>query len=339
MPADTPEKKSGGSFWSRLSPLYKKRLLQGVLAYVLIVALTGLWLWVKADSTRTHWNNRIPQANAPVQSADPQATVEQAVTMPENPPQMAVTATPVNGTQPAIALILTNAGISKNTTTQALNDLPTQVGIAFSPYTDIAALEGFTQQAAAQKRDSLLLIPMEPISYPKDDPGPKALLSRASLKDNARNIEWLLSRTGNIKGSMNYMGSRFLTDSNNLRPLFNALNKNDLLFIENAGGQSRRLAETTARISKTPYIATDIILDTTISEHAIQQQLVALEKIAADRGHALGIIHPYPVSLATVNRWSDTLARRGFRLITPTALWQESTQNEQNRQNGDNTNP
>src|SRR5690606_33284527 len=147
--------KSGGSFWSRLSPLYKKRFLQGVLAYVLIVSLTGIWLWVKADSTRTHWNNRIPQANAAVLSADPQATVEQAVTIPENPPQTAVTATPVNGTQPAIALILTNAGISKHTTEQALNDLPPQVGIAFSPYTDIAALEGFTQQAAAQKRDSL----------------------------------------------------------------------------------------------------------------------------------------------------------------------------------------
>lgn len=339
MPADTPEKKSGGSLWSRLSPLYKKRFIQGVLAYVLVVVLTSTWLWSKADSTRTDWNSRIPQANAPVLSTDPQVTVALPVTVPEKRPTETVTATPVNGTQPAIALILTNAGISHRMTNQALKDLPPEIGIAFSPYTDIASLEGFTQKAAAQKRDSLLLLPMEPVTYPKDDPGPKALLSRASLKDNARNIEWLLGRTSNIKGSMNYMGSRFLTDSNNLRPVFNALNKKNLFFIENAGGQSQRLAETTARISKTPYLATDMILDAAVAEYAIQQKLVALEKIAAERGYALGVLHPYPVSLATVTRWSDTLARRGFRLIAPTTLWQESTQNEQDRQDGDDANP
>lgn len=339
MTDDTPEKKSGGSLWSRLSPLYKKRFMQGILAYVLVVVLTGGWIWLNADSTREQWNSRTPRANAPVLAMEVQEPIEApAQPPPDLPPEMADVA-PVNGNQPAIALILTGAGISEQVTKQALDTLPPEIAFAYSPYTNIASLENFTQAGLAAKRENILLLPMEPITYPKDDPGPKALLSRASVRQNTEHLNWLLSRTANVSGVMNYMGSRFLTDSNNLRPVFAAINRNKLFFVENAGNSNYRLAETTARIAKTPYMAVDITLDNILTEHEIRLQLVALEKRAAERGYALGVLRPYPVSLQTVGAWTDTLARRGFRLITPSMLWQESTKNDTNGQNGIDSNP
>lgn len=338
MADSTPEKKSGGSLWSRLSPLYKKRFMQGVLAYVLVIVLVGGWLWLRADSTREHWNSRIPMANAPVLAVE----VQDAVTAPAQhddplPPEI-TNVTPVNGNQPAIALIISGMGISAQMTKQAQETLPAEIAFAYSPYTNIASLESYTQQGIAKKRENILLLPMEPISYPKDDPGPKALLSRAGVKQNTDHLNWLLSRTANISGVMNYMGSRFLTDSNNLRPVFSTINRNKLFFIEDAGNADYRRAETTARIANTPYIAADITIDEMLTENDIRLQLVALEKRAAERGYAVGVLHPYPVSLQTVNRWTDTLARRGFRLVAPSTLLQE-TANDTNRQNGADPNP
>jgi polysaccharide deacetylase 2 family uncharacterized protein YibQ len=339
MTTETPEKKSGGSLWSRLSPLYKKRFMQGVLAYVLVVALVGGWIWLKADNTREHWNSRIPRANAPVLAVDIQEVIPAPAQHPDPLPPEIAGVTPVNGNQPAIALIVSGVGISEQMTKQALDILPPEVALAYSPYTNIASLESFTQTGMAAKRDNLLLLPMEPVTYPKDDPGPKALLSRASAKQNTEYLNWLLSRTANISGVMNYMGSRFLTDSNNLRPVFNAINKNKLFFIENSGNSNYRLAETTARIAQTPYMAVDVTLDSILSEHEIRLQLVALEKRAAERGYAIGVLRPYPVSLQTVDGWADTLARRGFRLIAPSTLWQESKKNDTDGQNGSDPNP
>lgn len=338
MTDSTPEKKSGGSLWSRLSPLYKKRFMQGILAYVLVVVLVGGWLWLRADSTREHWNSRIPMANAPVLAVEVQETVIAPAQHEDALPPEITSVTPVNGSQPGILLIVSGLGISEQMTKQALETLPPEVAFAYSPYTNIASLESFTQQGLSEKRENILLLPMEPISYPKDDPGPKALLSRASVKQNTDHLNWLLSRTANITGVMNYMGSRFLTDSNNLRPVFNAINRNRLFFIEDAGNANYRLAETTARIAKTPYMAADITIDETLTENDIRLKLVALEKRAADRGYAIGILHPYPVSLQTVDNWTDTLARRGFRLLAPSTLLQE-VQNDANGQNGADTNP
>ena len=338
MTGSTPEKKSGGSLWSRLSPLYKKRFLQGILAYVLILVLVGGWLWLKSDSTREHWNSRIPLANAPVLAVEVQEKVEAPAQHDVPLPPEMTDVTPVNGSQPAIMLIVSGLGISEQMTKQALETMPAEIAFAYSPYTNIASLESFTQQGLSKKRENILLLPMEPISYPKDDPGPKALLSRASMKQNTDHLNWLLSRTANISGVMNYMGSRFLTDSNNLRPVFNAINRNKLFFIEDAGSANYRLAETTARIAKTPYMAADIMIDESLTENDIRLQLVTLEKRAAERGYAIGIVRPYPVSLQTVNAWTDTLSRRGFRLVAPSTMLQEAN-NDTNGQNGSDANP
>jgi len=313
--------------------------MQGILTYVLVVVLVGGWIWLNADSTRENWNSRTPRANAPVLAMEVQEPVDAPAQSPPALPPEITDAAPVNGNQPAIALILSGAGMSEQMTGQALDTLPREVAFAYSPYTNVATLENFTQAGLAANRENLLLLPMEPITYPKDDPGPKALLSRASVKQNTDNLIWLLSRTANISGVMNYMGSRFLTDSNNLRPVFSALNRNKLFFVENAGSANERLAETTARIAKTPYMAVDVTLDNILTEHDIRLQLVALEKRAAERGYALGVLRPYPVSLQTVDAWADTLARRGFRLITPSTLWKENAKNDKNRQNGINPNP
>ncbi len=328
---------TGGSFWSRLSPLYKNRFLQGICAYILLVALIGLGLKLSQQKTLESWNSRIPHAITSVTDKSPQDFASQTPPdmpkLPDLPPVV-----PVNGKQqPTIALIMTNAGLSASMTERAFSELPAPVAMAFSPYT--VQLQMSVDRAIKDKRDAILLLPMEPTTYPKDDPGPQALLSRNSTRENQKNIEWLLARSPHITGSMNFMGSRFLSDSANLHPVFTALKQKNLFFIENPGAPGTAQSEVTARRSKLPYLSSDVIVDVIASENDIRLQLVALEKIAAERGYAVGIVHPYPVTFNTLGSWADTLARRGFRLVPPSTLWQDAIINDADRQNGTDPHP
>jgi hypothetical protein len=62
------------------------------------------------------------------------------------------------------------------------------------------------------------------------------------------------------------------------------------------------------------------VIDDQLSQAAIDQQLVALEAGALQRGSALGAGFAYPVTLEKVALWSRSLEQRGFQLSPASAL-------------------
>ena len=61
-----------------------------------------------------------------------------------------------------------------------------------------------------------------------------------------------------------------------------------------------------------PHLVRDVFLDNDPSAAAIEAQLAELERIARERGYAIGIGHPYPSTLEVLNRWLPGLAARGI---------------------------
>ena len=59
------------------------------------------------------------------------------------------------------------------------------------PYAE--GLQGWIDLARANGHEVLLEIPMEPIDYPDNDPGPYTLLASANAQEINRRLEWLLS--------------------------------------------------------------------------------------------------------------------------------------------------
>jgi polysaccharide deacetylase 2 family uncharacterized protein YibQ len=53
---------------------------------------------------------------------------------------------------------------------------------------------------------------------------------------------------------------------------------------------------------------------------AVDQMLLELERIARDRGYAIGIGHPHPGTLDALARWLPTLHARGFELVPVSAI-------------------
>lgn len=296
---------------------HKKRLIQGIAAYVLAVAAVGGWIFLKAPHTVEEWDSHVPKISAPVIAA----SIE-----PETP----TLAAPVDGT-PTITIVMTDAGMSTQATTQALQDLPKSVAFAFSPYPNAA--QALMKKAQEDKRETLILLPMEPGTYPKEDPGPKALLTRLGEAENKQTLNWVLARGTNTVGVMNYMGSRFLTDDKTLLPVFAAIKSKKLFFIEDSALPAMSTAMAAQQVNMT-YVAADITLDSTPSEQSIRQQLIELEKRASEKGFALGVAHPYPVTINTLKSWASTLDNRGIRLVTLTEMIKNSAEHEQQPPDG-----
>lgn len=296
---------------------HKKRLIQGIAAYVLAVAAVGGWVFLKAPHAVEEWDSQVPKISAPViaVSAKPET----------DSPSVA------EDGAPTVSIILADAGMSVQATAQALQDLPKAVAFAFSPYPTPA--QALLKKAQEDKRDTLILLPMEPAAYPKDDPGPRALLTRLGEAENKKALNWVLARGAGTVGVMNYMGSRFLTDGKSLLPVFSALKSKNLFFIEDSALPAMSTAMAAEQVNMT-YVAADISLDSTPSEQSIRQQLIELEKRASEKGFALGVAHPYPVTINTLKSWASTLDNRGIRLVTLTEMIKNSAEHEQQSADG-----
>jgi polysaccharide deacetylase 2 family uncharacterized protein YibQ len=58
-----------------------------------------------------------------------------------------------------------------------------------------------------------------------------------------------------------------------------------------------------------------VFLDDVASESAVRRQLAELAEAAEKRGVAIGIGHPYPVTMRVLAEELPELKARGFRLI------------------------
>lgn len=314
--ADKNRSGRAGSSKTRLPPVYKKRGGQALAAYLALIVVTGLWLYLRSDQTLNDWNARTPQAIISLsgqQGTGDTSFVQPDIATPDGP------ALP-SGDMAYISIIITDAGLINDQTQRALRTLPPAVGIAFSPYSpDIGE---WLRQARATSHETFLLLPMEPLTYPKDDPGPQALLSRKSEAQNKATLRALLA-LGNTDGVMNFMGSRFLSDGRNMSMLFESIKQRGQFFVENPAMSGLQSAASFAADTGASYLSADLQIDVQASPAAIRQQLYLLEKTAQAKGHAIGIASPYPITLDILPQWAESLARRGFELIPPSKMLQQ----------------
>lgn len=308
-----------------LPPEYRKRLLQGLGAWALLLALLAGWVALKSSDTLRDIDARIPHISGEVKTVylTPQITETQGLTFGDKND-----ATPVPAQGAYVSLIVTNLGLTESASRRAIEDTPPEVALAFSPYGD---LPRWIRQATAANHEALVLLPMEPRSYPKDDPGPRALLTRVSDKANAATLSALLRDGAGAAGMINFMGSEFLSSGKSLAPVFETLGKSGAFFVEQRMDAKSAAAET-ARKTGLPYAAADIVIDAAATETDISQKLVQLERLAKQRGHAIGIASPYPVSFNMIRSWSQNLEARGIRLIPLSAMMKVKARHEQGQQ-------
>ena len=218
--------------------------------------------------------------------------------------------------RPRIAIVVGDLGLSTSATETAVETLPAAVTLAFSPYA--GRLDDWLRRSRNRGHEVLLTVPMEPLTYPQDDPGPQTLLVAAGPERNRRRLEWLMSRAGGYVGLMNVMGERFVASRQALEPVLTEIDRRGLMFFD-ANGQQRSAVTPVATEMDLPIAVSDRSIDAIVSRDAIDLRLRELEEIARDRGLAVGYAAPYPITLERLADWAVSLAPRGFVLAPITA--------------------
>ncbi len=219
--------------------------------------------------------------------------------------------------RPRVALVVGGLGLDNATTNDAITRLPPEVTLAFSPYA--RDLEGWIAAARRAGHEVMLGLPMEPADYPRQDPGPKTLLTSLEPETNLDRLRWVLSRGTNYVGLVGIMGGRFATDRASLEPVLEALKARGLFFLDNHDAQGGVLATLGPALGMA-WAITDRRLDHEPSQQTVDQALADLEGIAAQDGAALGLGGLYPVTLDRVLAWTATLQGKGIALAPATAV-------------------
>ena len=213
--------------------------------------------------------------------------------------------------RPKVALVLGGLGLNARLTTQAIETLPGEITLSFVAYSE--GLQGWVDMARAHGHEVLIETPMEPVDYPDNDPGPYTLMADGQPPDTVKKLEWVLSRATGYFGMTNYLGSRFLSSDSAYGILATVAKGRGLAFVDD-GAAARRTGGGVARASA------ERVIDDQLSRPAIDQQLLALEASAGQRGQALGAAFAYPVTLETIALWAQTIDQRGLQLAPASAL-------------------
>lgn len=231
-----------------------------------------------------------------------------------------VYARPSNPTdpRPKIAIVIANLGVSDAATEAAIQRLPGAITLAFSPYSG-SKLDEWLDLSRVAGHEVLLSVPMEPINYPDSNPGPHTLLTSLMPAQNLERLRWALSRFTGYVGVTNYMGSRFSTSADSLRPVLQEIKNRGLLFLDNRSTPASVIGQVAAEINL-PRAANDRFLDGQAARVAIDGKLAELELVARRQGHAVGIGFPFPVTIERVAEWANTVEDRGFVLAPVSAI-------------------
>jgi hypothetical protein len=189
--------------------------------------------------------------------------------------------------------------------------LPAPLGLAFSPYDDRSA--ELAARAQLRGHQVLVSLPLEPSTFPLNNPGDRALMVQLAPDENLRRLAWALSRVPGAAGVTNALasirGERFLAGAEGTRALAEGLRTRGLYFVEARPGE--------APIPGAGGVTVDVVLDDPPGAAAFDGKLAELERIARERGTALGMTMPTPVALERLAALLPGVVSRGVAMVPP----------------------
>ncbi|MGY6629340.1 MAG: divergent polysaccharide deacetylase family protein [Oceanicaulis sp.] len=213
--------------------------------------------------------------------------------------------------RPMLAIIIDDIG-PDITVARRLVALDPPVTLAILPYA--AAAPALSREALEAGREVFVHLPMEPGGL--EDPGPWALSRAHDGQAVLQRVQWAFARVPGATGFNNHMGSGFTADARAMARVFAALEgSQELIFVDSLTGP-RSIAASAATEAGFPALRRDVFLDTNRTETAIAARLEEALALAALRGHAIAIGHPYRETLAVLDTLADRAAAYGVEIVT-----------------------
>ena len=227
---------------------------------------------------------------------------------------------------PRVGLILAGVGLDHPASEAAVHELPGGITLALSPYA--RDLDPLLAAARAAGHEYLVSIPMEPRGSGLDDAGDHELLTELPAEENARRLDWALSRMEGYVGATGalgrLLGERFAAEPELINPVLRAIAARGLFYVDPRIDAGALPAVWGRRV--------DVVVDDAEPASSIDAQLAELSRIARARGSALGLVGAvHPAMVERIAAWTRQLAAQGIALAPVSALVEKPAPRETTR--------
>jgi polysaccharide deacetylase 2 family uncharacterized protein YibQ len=211
-----------------------------------------------------------------------------------------------------IAIIIDDLGYALEAGKRAV-ELPGPVSYAVLPFTPRgAALAEFAHEHG---KEVLLHLPLESVSGQLvNEPGRLALdMTRRQFATTfAENLE----SVPHVTGINSHRGSLLTRHPGHMAWLMEEIRKQDGLYFVDSYTTHESVALKLAHEAGVPAVRRDVFLDPDPAPETLEREFARLKTLARQRGLALGIGHPYPATLAMLERALPGLAAEGYELVS-----------------------
>ncbi len=212
--------------------------------------------------------------------------------------------------RPRLAMLVVGLGLDMAASHAAIQALPPAVSLGLSPYTHQP--DALLDDLRSRGHEFFVTLPMESQGYPLNDGGPHQLISSADPADNARNLEWDLSRmqgeVGVTGASDGLRGERFAASPSAIGVVLHEVARRGLLYVDPR-----------PNVALPGSVGVTSVVDDGGAE--LEAKLAALEQQARNGGPALGLaLRPTPVTVERIAAWARGLDGRGIVLVPVSAL-------------------
>ncbi len=216
-----------------------------------------------------------------------------------------------------VSLIIGGLGLNRILTQRAIDELPPDVTLSFAAHA--TGLQRWVDAARRAGHEVLIEIPLESTNFNPLEPGAdRALRLEATAQENARNLDWLLSRSQGYFGVTNFNGDAFLTRTDVAAPFMDALAATGLGFITDGDFETPTLGALAISVNQ-PFKAGHGLIDPSPVEPVIQARLTELAGAAKSGGHPVGVGYAYAETLQEAQAWIASLDGQGLQLTPASA--------------------
>lgn len=219
-----------------------------------------------------------------------------------------------------LAIVVDDFGISNNKLLDDFCNLNSNVTFAILPDQKFSKI--VMNKAAETDHETMIHIPMEPVSYPRNNPGPNAIYVHLSAKEIKHRMENYIKQLPLCAGANNHMGSFATTDEFVMRNVLQVLKEHDLYFVDSRTSNSS-IAHDVAKKMMIPTCVNQLFLDTPrITEKTLAYKIKRLRSLAEDQDRILVITH-----CATQERYKllkefiDEVEKLDFELVPVSELF------------------
>ncbi|WP_051514463.1 divergent polysaccharide deacetylase family protein [Nitrincola nitratireducens] len=203
---------------------------------------------------------------------------------------------------------------------RAAIELPGPLTFAFLPYTPHATV--LSQLAEATGKDVILHAPMANIAgIPIGKGGLYPHQSESELKNELKKS---LDSLPLVLGLNNHMGSLLTQNEQSMRWVMEVAAERDLFFLDSRTTPNS-VAFRMAQKQGIPSLTRDIFLDHEITYEFVDQQFSKAIELAQEKGHAIIIGHPYPVTIDYLATALPRLDELGIQLVAASAFLQQQS--------------